>query len=189
MNTIFLFIADLLVISFFLMRNISGKKWGHAAKPKSFKDFITKEFMLILLVVLVAVQHFGFAFELVVLNPIKWISVLVSCAGILICFETRRARSKTWGRFGEKPAKHKLTTTGPHVFSRHPYYLGVCLWVLGVSVLYENIIILVMAIIWSTLAMLVATSEEKFLQSEFGDEWTQYKKRTPFFFGIRSLLP
>lgn len=188
MNKIFIFVADLLVIAFFLMRHISGKKWGYAAKPKSFKDFITKEFMLVLLVVLVVVQHFGFYFEFVVLIPIKYISVLVSIVGVLLCFETRRVRSKTWGRFGEKPTKHTLTTTGPHAYSRHPYYLGICLWVLGVSLLYANIIILFIAITWFILAILVAVSEEKFLQSEFGDEWVKYKERTPFFFGIRSLL-
>jgi protein-S-isoprenylcysteine O-methyltransferase Ste14 len=190
MNTIFVYVADFLVISFFLMRYVSGQKWGHATKAKSLKEFLSKEFMMVLLVCLIFLQHLriyyplGFNFSTLLLVA----SILISSFGILTCYMTRVARSKTWSRFCEEPTNHKLTTSGVHKISRHPYYLGVILWALGISILYSNILIIGLAIIWTIIAIVVAKKEEKFLEVEFGEEWISYKKRTPFLVGVRSML-
>ncbi|MBP9763239.1 MAG: isoprenylcysteine carboxylmethyltransferase family protein [Candidatus Pacebacteria bacterium] len=172
------------------MRYISGQKWGLATKAKSIREFLSKEFMILLLIFLIVLQHAGIYYPIgfKVSVPLLCIASIISGTGIIVCFMTRVVRSKTWSRFCEEPTDHKLTTTGVHKISRHPYYLGVILWAVGISILYSNILIVVLAVVWTLLAILVAKKEEKFLETEFGNEWILYKKRTPFLFGVRHLL-
>jgi protein-S-isoprenylcysteine O-methyltransferase Ste14 len=189
MNTIFLIIADLLMLSFFVMRHVSGRKWKHASKPGSLKEFFAKEFIVLVFITLVVIQHFGFSWKFNVSPYALILTIPASVFGVWLCYRTRKERALTWSRFGIQPSNHKLTTGGPHRFSRHPYYVGISVWAFGISLIYANFLIIFVSIIWIIAAMTVARNEEKFLQAEFGDEWSRYKKRTPFWFGVRSLLP
>ncbi|HET6176082.1 MAG TPA: isoprenylcysteine carboxylmethyltransferase family protein [Candidatus Sulfotelmatobacter sp.] len=69
-----------------------------------------------------------------------------------------------------------IVRTGPYRFSRNPIYLAFILFVLGLSVCLNNawlLVTLVPAV--GIIAMVVIPREERFLESNFGDAYVNYK--------------
>jgi protein-S-isoprenylcysteine O-methyltransferase Ste14 len=165
------------------MRQYSGYKWGKASQPKNFNDFIKKEFIIILFVGFALIQNFGYGLVFSLDHSSKIILSALSVLGVFICFSVRRHRAKNWGRFGT-PSKGGLIKDGPNRFSRHPYYLGVIVWGISLAFLYGNIFLISISFVWLIGAVITARKEEKFLEIEFGEDWTNYKRKTPFFIGF-----
>lgn len=73
---------------------------------------------------------------------------------------------------------HKLITKGAFRFVRHPRYLGIIIFLAGISMTFRS---------WVGLGLMVASvfvliwrirDEEKLMKEEFGKEWDEYKKKT-----------
>ena len=73
---------------------------------------------------------------------------------------------------------HRLVTDGPYRFIRHPRYLGITLFGLGLALTFRS---------WAGLFLAVATlgillwrihDEEILLRGAFGDEWDDYVRRS-----------
>lgn len=78
--------------------------------------------------------------------------------------------------------EHNLVTTGLHKYIRHPQYLSQLLSDLGVGIaLMGYIIIPLVIIIEIPLFILRAIKEESLLAENFGEEFTDYKKKSGFF--------
>lgn len=98
-----------------------------------------------------------------------------------------------WGRFAlgdmynvssslgsELYASHRLVTSGPYRFVRHPMYLGIFIGALGALLVYRT---------WTTVfviaalpgAVLKARREDRLLAAEFGKAYDAYRRRTPGF--------
>jgi protein-S-isoprenylcysteine O-methyltransferase Ste14 len=75
-------------------------------------------------------------------------------------------------------ADHKLVTSGPYAFVRHPMYLGVILATIGTLLLYRTWTGLAASIAMFGLAVR-AKREEKVLAEEFGADWSSYASRVP----------
>lgn len=76
---------------------------------------------------------------------------------------------------------HRLVTSGPFRYVRHPMYLGNALWVIGALLIYQNWAALLL--VASILNMSVrAKKEEQALIETFGDEYREYMRWTPAFF-------
>jgi len=75
-------------------------------------------------------------------------------------------------------AGHRLITSGPYAYIRHPMYLAVIITAIGSVLLYRT---------WATLAFTIAMfglpirarREENVLAEEFGPEWEAYATRVP----------
>jgi len=69
---------------------------------------------------------------------------------------------------------HKLIQNGPYRFIRHPRYLGILMFFLGISLLFRSllgmflIIALVLVFVWRIY------TEESLMHQEFGKEWEAY---------------
>ena len=73
---------------------------------------------------------------------------------------------------------HRLVTTGPYAYIRHPMYLGVILAGWGGLLLYRTWTMLFFAIIMFGL-ILRARKEEQALAQVFGRQWELYKRNIP----------
>jgi len=75
----------------------------------------------------------------------------------------------------------KLVVTGPYKFCRNPialgsvvYYLGICILIGSLSAFSLTLLFMLFSIAYLKLV------EEKELEARFGEEYVEYKKRTPF---------
>ena len=71
----------------------------------------------------------------------------------------------------------KIVTTGIYSKIRHPGYLGLILMYLGVAFLFHNILAIVGSIILSSLQILTALAEEKYLIKKLREEYEEYMRR------------
>jgi protein-S-isoprenylcysteine O-methyltransferase Ste14 len=81
----------------------------------------------------------------------------------------------------------RLIVEGPYAYTRNPMVFGIMLFYLGIGILSASpsFIGLVTLFIVSILAY-VKLVEEKELEERFGQEYVEYKKRTPFLFPVPS---
>jgi len=86
-----------------------------------------------------------------------------------------------------KVATQQLITTGPYACTRNPMTLGAFLLYLGIAVGMGSIpAILLILVIFTALLTFIYRHETRELTERFGEEYLEYRKRTPFFIpGIR----
>ncbi|EXJ89270.1 hypothetical protein A1O3_02336 [Capronia epimyces CBS 606.96] len=79
-----------------------------------------------------------------------------------------------------KRADHTLVTDGVYAFSRHPSYFGFFWWGVGTQILLENRICFVTyaVVLWKFFHHRII-HEERHLVSFFGQDYLEYRKRTP----------
>ena len=107
--------------------------------------------------------------------------------GLYIGIKSTRVVSKIgrglpWGDFNGEAQSTRLVTQGPYAYTRNPMTIGYAALPCGMGLMFQS---LSMAIIVPVLA-LVATvlwikiKEEPALVKRFGDEYQEYKRKTPF---------
>lgn len=74
--------------------------------------------------------------------------------------------------------EHKLVTTGPYRYVRHPFYLAFFLAIAGGSIVAANWFVLVFGLIPCFFLVIRTKIEEAKLIERFGDEYRNYMKRT-----------
>jgi protein-S-isoprenylcysteine O-methyltransferase Ste14 len=75
----------------------------------------------------------------------------------------------------------KLLITGPFRLCRNPMSFGTILVYLGISIIVGSISALATALIFTILLVVyIKAIEERELEARFGDEYIEYKSRTPF---------
>src|SRR5215831_10508596 len=97
------------------------------------------------------------------------------CAVVLFLLSYREFRAAGTSVRGSTGST-TIVRTGPYRFSRNPIYLAFILFVLGLSVWLNNLWLLVMLVpAVGIIAMVVIPREERFLEHNFSDEYSNYK--------------
>lgn len=121
---------------------------------------------------------------------VTWISIYFGIAALLIAFIIEIASTRALGRkrilgsseFGK--SGDKLITTGIYRYARHPRYVEHPLWFVGFSLILGYDFLWWFALYLFFGFALAAFFEEQELIQRYGDEYLQYRKKTPaFFFG------
>jgi protein-S-isoprenylcysteine O-methyltransferase Ste14 len=73
------------------------------------------------------------------------------------------------------PAGHKLVDWGPYRYVRQPSYLAYFLMFIGFLLMWHNALALI-PLIAIPGYVLITHSEEKMLETRFGDRYVEYKK-------------
>jgi len=116
------------------------------------------------------------------LTESNFISIPLIVLGLLLVAWAAFAQIKT-GRGTPVPAipTQKLVVTGPYKLCRNPmllgtviYYLGVSFWINSLSSIALTALFLVCSIAY------IKIVEEKELEARFGEEYREYKRKTPF---------
>lgn len=107
----------------------------------------------------------------------------ITVAGVAFALWSRFFLGKNWSATVTVKQEHELIRTGPYSVVRHPIYSGFLLAILGTAIYdgeYKGLLALVLCFAaWKIKSM----HEEAFMQSEFGDEYTQYKRE------VKGLVP
>jgi protein-S-isoprenylcysteine O-methyltransferase Ste14 len=82
----------------------------------------------------------------------------------------------------------KLITKGPFSICRNPLYIGSLLVLTGVSLCFENLVLLAIGLVLIVpIHIFVVLAEEKHLFELFGQQYAEYAKRVPRFgFSLRN---
>jgi protein-S-isoprenylcysteine O-methyltransferase Ste14 len=77
-------------------------------------------------------------------------------------------------------AESTLVTTGPYAYSRNPLYFSAIILFLGWFFVSRWTPVAIMTVLFLAHFILIAKWEEKELIERFGDQYCNYKQRTPF---------
>jgi protein-S-isoprenylcysteine O-methyltransferase Ste14 len=74
-----------------------------------------------------------------------------------------------------------LITSSPYDIVRHPIYLGAFIFLIALSLVSANLVIILPTIAILTLLYASIDEEEAMLVDRFGEQYLEYMKRTPRF--------
>ena len=110
--------------------------------------------------------------------------VLVAVAGLAlsvwsIVYMKRVGKGNPFDAMGHEvaPRTKHLMTDGPYKWSRNPMLTGTYLYYIGVMIAVWNVWALLVFAAIATVMMLQVRSEEKRLETDFGQEYLDYKKK------------
>ena len=89
--------------------------------------------------------------------------------------------SASWRILYKVQKQHKLATTGPYAYVRHPQYVGFILIMLGFLLQWPTLPTLIMFPILVYMYVRLANREERDVTAEFGELYVRYAKVTPAF--------
>jgi len=109
---------------------------------------------------------------------LRWMAVgLGVIAGLLRSWTLRRLGKNLTDTVVTRK-EHKLVTTGPYRWMRHPFYTSTCLVVLANSLVAANWFLFVIGMVVFILLIIRTRKEEENLIARFGDDYANYMKRT-----------
>ena len=74
-------------------------------------------------------------------------------------------------------ADNRLKTDGIYAWVRNPMYTGIWFFIIGISLMWHNYIMLIMIPVdWIILTVVLKSTEEKWLLDLYGEEYEEYKK-------------
>ena len=107
----------------------------------------------------------------------QWIFILIG----IICFIigiTLWLKAVIIDRLDAHIIKNELVTTGVYAYVRNPVYSAFMFVCTGVLLIYGNLVLLVLPIIyWGFMTVLMKLTEEKWLEDLYGKEYVQYRQR------------
>jgi len=90
--------------------------------------------------------------------------------------------ARSWDVLYKAQREHKLATTGPYAYVRHPQYAGFIAIMLGFLLQWPTLITLIMFPILVYMYTRLARREEREVIAEFGDQYIRYASGMPAFF-------
>jgi len=90
--------------------------------------------------------------------------------------------AKAWDVLYKAQREHRLATTGPYAYVRHPQYVGFILIMLGFLLQWPTLVTLAMFPVLAYMYARLARVEERDVIAEFGEEYLRYSSETPAFF-------
>jgi protein-S-isoprenylcysteine O-methyltransferase Ste14 len=114
----------------------------------------------------------------------RLIMVGIASLSILLTLWSWRTLGKNWVHcLDPSEFQHRKTTTlvtsGPYHYVRHPMYLGAFTFLIAQALVAANWLILLPALVTTTLFYMQIGKEEAMLIDRFGNQYREYMKKTP----------
>ena len=117
---------------------------------------------------------------------VRYLGVIMVIPGFVLMQVAEKYLDKQFSIDVKLQEDHQLITTGPYKLIRHPRYLGIIIFFVGISLTFLSGLALVIAGLLAYVLIWRIIVEEKLLQKEFDGDWETYKKKTwyiiPFIF-------
>jgi protein-S-isoprenylcysteine O-methyltransferase Ste14 len=106
--------------------------------------------------------------------------VLLMAGAIMLFASSSTALGRNWSVVARTRSDHELVISGPYARVRHPIYLGLLLFLLGLALAYGHWLHLVVAVPLYLAGTQIRTSiEDRLLEQKFGDVFRDYRNSTP----------
>jgi len=113
---------------------------------------------------------------------VRWIGVALALASVPLLGWIHKILDRQYSPCLQIKKSHSLITEGPYSRVRHPMYTVLSMFAFGSALVTANYLIIGFAILLIIPFPYVAKKEEKMLLDTFGDEYSEYIKRTGRFF-------
>jgi protein-S-isoprenylcysteine O-methyltransferase Ste14 len=111
-------------------------------------------------------------------SSIRWVGLALVGAGFLLIIWTTVELGRQYSVYITLQQDHKLITSDPYRYIRHPRYLGEILVALGLALLFRSWIALLALPFLLGLLIFRLSDEQKLLREEFGPQWEEYVQRS-----------
>jgi protein-S-isoprenylcysteine O-methyltransferase Ste14 len=112
------------------------------------------------------------------LRGVGILGVALFIAGVCLYFVSRLTLGKFFSEAIRIKPEHKLITSGPYRFIRHPIYLGEILYFLSIPMIFGSIYGFIVMLVLVPMLMHRIGVEERALISKFGQEYMKYSQKT-----------
>ena len=110
---------------------------------------------------------------------IAYVGLGAAMGGVILLEFVHQALGEHFSPHLELRNDHKIVTTGPYRYVRHPMYSSGLLFLVGLGLFSHNIVVLLFPTgSFLILLLLRIRDEEKMLHERFGDEWHRYTQIT-----------
>lgn len=108
------------------------------------------------------------------------IAIVTAGGSALLIMAAVRTLGREWSVTARLVEGHKLKTSGPYAYVRHPIYTGMLGMLLATGLAISHWIgLLVAFLIFMAGTIIRVRSEEKLLREAFGEEFVNYARRVP----------
>jgi protein-S-isoprenylcysteine O-methyltransferase Ste14 len=112
----------------------------------------------------------------------RWIGFLLALVSVPFLWWIHKTLDRQYSPCLQIKESHLLITDGPYANVRHPMYTVLNTFSFGVSLLTANLLIIGFAVLIILPFPFIARKEEQMLLDTFGEEYSEYMKRTGRFF-------
>ncbi|TFH07828.1 MAG: isoprenylcysteine carboxylmethyltransferase family protein [Candidatus Thorarchaeota archaeon] len=116
------------------------------------------------------------------LELVRWIGVALALASVPLLGWIHKILDRQYSACLQIKQSHSLITEGPYSRVRHPMYTILNMFSFGVALVTANFLVIGFALLLLLPFPFVAKKEEQMLLDTFGDEYSEYIKRTGRFF-------
>lgn len=114
---------------------------------------------------------------------VEGLAALLLVIGAVGLFDaSSRAMGKNWSLVARTREDHQLVQTGPFAVVRHPIYVALFLFMIGMAITYGHARNLILAVpVYAVATWLRARHEERLLRDRFGADYDAYAARVKRF--------
>jgi protein-S-isoprenylcysteine O-methyltransferase Ste14 len=162
-------------------QGIRTDRLGRGAKPKYTRNIeillkIATYSMAVSQIVSIATRDYMNLF--VYSEIVRYIGAIIGFLGIYIFISAMVTMKNNWRAGIDSSQKTILTTHGIYKYSRNPAFLGFNLFYIGFTLLFCNLLQLLLLLLCISILHMQILEEEKYLELTFDKEYTDYKKST-----------
>ncbi|WP_026892988.1 methyltransferase family protein [Lacrimispora aerotolerans] len=163
-------------------KGIVTNRLAKGSKPK--KTAIIETGLLLITYGMAVFQYAGFFLERYLLplklpTSLRWLGIVLAGFGVLFFILAITTMRDSWRAGIDESQKTSMVTRGVYSISRNPAFVGFDLLYIGSALAMPGVVITVMAAAGVLFMHLQILEEEAYLPRIFGDEYVEYKKKTP----------
>lgn len=107
-------------------------------------------------------------------------AMILAVSGAAIVEWCQRELGVQWSLTARLVEGHRLVTSGPYAWVRHPIYAAMIPMLAATAVAFSSPLVLVVCLVLYVVGTRIRISaEEHLMASAFGGEWTIYRQRVP----------
>lgn len=109
---------------------------------------------------------------------LRWVGVVLGFSSLVLWAWAQSALGKQWSTNLQLRKKHRLITTGPYAWIRHPIYTAMLGWGCGVSLITANWTFVLLTLLMIAGLFIRVPKEEQMMIKEFGKGYKKYMQKT-----------